>query len=60
MNIDLNYREIQMILEALDAHLCDLYASQDTYSDNEKVLLLLNESIDGINRLRAKLCGRGD
>lgn len=49
-----------MILEALDAHLCDLYASQDVYSDNEKVLFLLNESIDGINRLRAKLCGRGD
>ena len=58
MNIDLNYREIQMILEALDAHLCDLYTSQDTYSDNEKVLFLLNESIDGINRLRAKLQGR--
>lgn len=58
MNIDLNCREIQMILEALDSHLCDLYASQDIYSDNEKVLFLLNESIDGINRLRAKLQGR--
>jgi hypothetical protein len=58
MNIDLNIREVQMILEALDAHLCDLYASRDRYADNEKVLLLLNESIDGINRLRAKLQGR--
>lgn len=58
MNVDLNYREIQMILEALDAHLCDLYASQDIYSDNEKVLAMLQESIDGINRLRAKLQGR--
>ena len=60
MNIDLNYREIQMLIEALDAHLCELYTTQDIYFDNEKVLLLLNESIDGINRLRAKLCGRGD
>ena len=59
MNIDLNIREVQMILEALDAHLCDLYASQDIYSDNEKVLAMLQESIDGINRLRAKLQGRG-
>lgn len=60
MNIDLNIREVQMILEALDCHLNELYASQDIYADNEKVISMLQESIDGINRLRAKLCGRGD
>lgn len=58
MEYNLTMREIQMIIEALDAHLCELYATQDIYFDNEKVLLLLNESIDGINRLKAKLQGR--
>lgn len=55
MEYNLTIREIQMILEALDAHLCELYASQDIYVDNEKVLAMLQESIDGINRLKAKL-----
>ena len=58
MNIDLNIREIQMILEALDCHLNELYASQDIYADNEKVISMLQESIDGINRLKAKIQGR--
>lgn len=58
MNIDLNIREVQMILEALDCHLNELYASQDMYSDNEKVIFMLQESIDGINRLKAKIQGR--
>ena len=55
MNIDLNIREVQMILEALDCHLNELYASQDIYANNEKVLAMLQESIDGINRLKAKI-----
>lgn len=55
MNIDLNIREVQMILEALDCHLNELYASQDIYADNEKVLAMLQESVDGINRLKAKI-----
>lgn len=59
MNLELNCREVQMILEALDAHLCELYASQDIYFNNEKVLTMLQESIDGINRLKAKIQGRG-
>lgn len=58
MNIDLNIREVQMILEALDCHLNELYASQDIYADNEKVISMLQESIDGINRLKAKIQGR--
>ena len=58
MNIDLNIREVQMILEALDCHLNELYASQDIYADNEKVLAMLQESVDGINRLKAKIHGR--
>ena len=55
MNIDLNIREVQMILEALDCHLNELHASQDIYFNNEKVLAMLQESIDGINRLKAKI-----
>ena len=47
-----------MILEALDCHLNELYASQDIYADNEKVISMLQESIDGINRLKAKIQGR--
>ena len=58
MNIDLNIREVQMILEALDCHLNELYTSQDIYADNEKVISMLQESIDGINRLKAKIQGR--
>lgn len=58
MNLDLNIREVQMILEALDCQLNELYASQDIYADNEKVLSMLQESIDGINRLKAKIQGR--
>jgi len=59
MNIDLNYREIQMILEALHTKLQEVSSAKQMYKGNDKVLLMLEESINGYIRLISKIQGEG-
>lgn len=58
MDLKLNEREIQMILDALHTKLQEVSNAKQIYKGNDKVLLMLNESIDGYIRLISKIQGR--
>ena len=58
MNLELNIREIQMLCEAINTQICELYSTMDIYSNDEKILKMLQESVDGYTRLLATIQGR--
>lgn len=60
MQIDFNDREIQMVIEAINTQICELYDTIDLYTEDNKVHLMLWESIKGYERLRDKVQRKGD
>lgn len=47
-----------MLMEAINSQLCKLYDSLSLYGENDKVHLMLKQSIDGYQRLLARIQGR--